>query len=142
MTCCGRGQRALQETWGQGKGFFVEGCMPWCCFCCNACAVLLSVLQLQLLPLCGLWRRRHILPQTVILLQEFLSYCAAVPAAVCHRLAIVPMSQEARGLDAGKRLAEKLVGAGDARSAAIVAVIATEERAHVAVGEGPGDALV
>eukprot|EP00878_Enallax_costatus_P038076 GHUV01043224.1.p1 GENE.GHUV01043224.1~~GHUV01043224.1.p1 ORF type:complete len:182 (+),score=57.46 GHUV01043224.1:262-807(+) len=44
------------------------------------------------------------------------------------------MSQEARGLDAGKRLAERLVGAGDARSASIVAAIATEERAHVAVG--------
>ena len=47
----------------------------------------------------------------------------------------MPMSQEARGLDAGKRLAERLVGAGDARSASIVAAIATEERAHVAVGE-------
>lgn len=45
------------------------------------------------------------------------------------------MSQEARGLDAGKRLAERLVGAGDARSASIVAAIAEEERAHVAVGE-------
>jgi uncharacterized ferritin-like protein (DUF455 family) len=51
------------------------------------------------------------------------------------RLAVVPMSQEARGLDAGQRLAMRLVGAGDARSAAIVARIAEEERAHVAVGE-------
>ena len=50
------------------------------------------------------------------------------------RLAVVPMSQEARGLDAGQRLAERLVGAGDARTAAIVARIADEERAHVAVG--------
>lgn len=47
----------------------------------------------------------------------------------------MPMSQEARGLDAGKRLAERLVGAGDGRSAAVVAAIAEEERAHVAVGE-------
>lgn len=50
------------------------------------------------------------------------------------RLAIVPMSQEARGLDAGKRLAEKLVGWGDNRTAAIVHRIAVEERNHVAVG--------
>jgi uncharacterized ferritin-like protein (DUF455 family) len=51
-----------------------------------------------------------------------------------HRLAIVPMSQEARGLDAGPRLAARLVGAGDNVSAAIVARISLEERAHVAVG--------
>ncbi len=44
------------------------------------------------------------------------------------------MSQEARGLDAGARLASRLVGHGDARSAAIVSRIACEERAHVAVG--------
>lgn len=51
------------------------------------------------------------------------------------RLAVVPMSQEARGLDAGPRLAERLVGCGDNRSAAIVARIALEEKAHVAVGK-------
>ena len=51
------------------------------------------------------------------------------------RLAVVPMSQEARGLDAGPRLAEKLVGCGDNRSAAIVSRIAIEEKAHVAVGK-------
>ena len=45
------------------------------------------------------------------------------------------MSQEAKGLDAGPRLAEKLVGCGDNRSAAIVSRIAAEEKAHVAVGE-------
>ncbi|KAL4448088.1 hypothetical protein ABPG75_005307 [Micractinium tetrahymenae] len=50
------------------------------------------------------------------------------------RLAIVPMSQEARGLDAGDRLAKRLVGLGDNRTAAIVRRIALEERAHVAVG--------
>ena len=48
---------------------------------------------------------------------------------------MVPMSQEARGLDAGPRLAEKLVGCGDNRSAAIVSRIAAEEKAHVAVGK-------
>lgn len=47
---------------------------------------------------------------------------------------MVPMSQEARGLDAGPRLADKLVGCGDNRTAAIVSRIALEEKAHVAVG--------
>lgn len=51
------------------------------------------------------------------------------------RLAVVPMSQEARGLDAGPRLAAKLVGCGDNRTAAIVSRIALEEKAHVAVGK-------
>ncbi len=53
---------------------------------------------------------------------------------VVSRMAVVPMGQEARGLDAGSRLAERLVGLGDTRSARIVARIAEEERAHVAVG--------
>jgi len=44
------------------------------------------------------------------------------------------MVQEARGLDAGPRLVNKLQGFGDHRSAGIVAQIAQEERAHVAVG--------
>ncbi|GFH21805.1 uncharacterized protein HaLaN_19174 [Haematococcus lacustris] len=44
------------------------------------------------------------------------------------------MSQEARGLDAGARLAARLTGSGDNRSAAIVQRIAQEEHAHVAVG--------
>lgn len=42
--------------------------------------------------------------------------------------------QEARGLDAGPRLVERLVGAGDSRSAAVVKQICDEEMAHVAVG--------
>lgn len=60
--------------------------------------------------------------------------CIASAGDVRERLAVVPMSQEARGLDAGGRLAERLVGWGDNRSAAIVARIADEEQAHVAVG--------
>lgn len=44
------------------------------------------------------------------------------------------MAQEARGLDAGERLASRLVGWGDNRSASIVSRIAEEEKAHVAVG--------
>lgn len=58
---------------------------------------------------------------------------------VGSRLAVVPMSQEARGLDAGPRLVDRLVGLGDARSAAIVRRIAQEETAHVAVGGSEGD---
>eukprot|EP00899_Mesostigma_viride_P018890 jgi/Mesvir1/27001/Mv20708-RA.1 len=54
--------------------------------------------------------------------------------SVGERLVVVPLVQEARGLDAGHRLAERLVGCGDNRSAAIVTRIAEEEMAHVAVG--------
>ncbi|CAI5525639.1 unnamed protein product, partial [Closterium sp. Naga37s-1] len=53
---------------------------------------------------------------------------------VQDRLAVIPMVQEARGLDAGPRLVERLVGLGDNRSAAVVDKIAQEEVAHVAVG--------
>ena len=60
--------------------------------------------------------------------------CIASASDVRERLAVVPMSQEARGLDAGGRLAERLVGMGDNISAAIVSRIAEEEQAHVAVG--------
>ena len=60
--------------------------------------------------------------------------CIASSNDVRERLAVVPMSQEARGLDAGGRLAERLVGWGDNVSAAIVTRISEEERQHVAVG--------
>lgn len=53
---------------------------------------------------------------------------------VSARLAAIPLVQEARGLDAGPRLVKKLVGFGDHRTADIVARIADEEIAHVAVG--------
>lgn len=71
----------------------------------------------------------------ICLCHAFIPSVAAV-LMICHahRLAIVPMSQEARGLDAGQRLATRLVGAGDKRSADIVFQIALEEKAHVAVG--------
>lgn len=58
----------------------------------------------------------------------------ATAGDVLDRLVVVPCVQEARGLDAGPRLAARLVGAGDVRSAAIVRKIAAEEWAHVAVG--------
>ena len=50
------------------------------------------------------------------------------------RLAVVPCMQEARGLDAGPRLVERLIGHGDVRSAAIIRRISDEEVGHVAVG--------
>lgn len=53
---------------------------------------------------------------------------------VAARLAAIPLVQEARGLDAGPRLVNKFVGFGDNRTSKIVARIADEEVAHVAVG--------
>ncbi|XP_004303164.1 PREDICTED: uncharacterized protein LOC101302178 [Fragaria vesca subsp. vesca] len=53
---------------------------------------------------------------------------------VAARLAVIPLVQEARGLDAGPRLVQKLVGFGDLRTSEIVARIADEEVTHVAVG--------
>jgi uncharacterized ferritin-like protein (DUF455 family) len=55
-------------------------------------------------------------------------------SAVTDRLVVIPLIQEARGLDAGPRLADRMVGCGDNRSAAIVRRISEEELAHVAVG--------
>ncbi|KAJ3701198.1 hypothetical protein LUZ61_004903 [Rhynchospora tenuis] len=60
--------------------------------------------------------------------------CAKTAGDVSARLAVIPLVQEARGLDAGPRLVQKLVGCGDHRSSQIVAKIAEEEVAHVAVG--------
>ncbi|KAJ4847670.1 hypothetical protein Tsubulata_038074 [Turnera subulata] len=53
---------------------------------------------------------------------------------VAARLAVIPLVQEARGLDAGPRLVQKLVGFGDNKTSKIVGRIAEEEVAHVAVG--------
>ena len=50
------------------------------------------------------------------------------------RLCVIPMTQEARGLDAGPRLVQRLRCLGDPCSAALVERIASEEVAHVAVG--------
>lgn len=60
--------------------------------------------------------------------------CQKSSGNVMARLAIIPMIQEARGLDAGPRLFERLVGNGDTRSASMTKRIAEEEVAHVAVG--------
>ncbi|XP_023752273.1 uncharacterized protein LOC111900619 [Lactuca sativa] len=53
---------------------------------------------------------------------------------VVARLAVIPLVQEARGLDAGPRLVQKLIGFGDVKTSKVVAKIAEEEVAHVAVG--------
>ncbi|XP_010915602.1 uncharacterized protein [Elaeis guineensis] len=60
--------------------------------------------------------------------------CEKSSGDVAARLAVIPLVQEARGLDAGPRLVQKLVGFGDHRTSNIVAKIAEEEVAHVAVG--------
>lgn len=50
------------------------------------------------------------------------------------RLALVPRTLEARGLDASPMIRAKLAGAGDADSAAIVDIILADEIGHVAIG--------
>ncbi|KAF4354347.1 uncharacterized protein LOC115701060 [Cannabis sativa] len=60
--------------------------------------------------------------------------CEKTSDNVAARLAAIPLVQEARGLDAGPRLVQRLVGFGDLRTSNIVAKIADEEVAHVAVG--------
>ncbi|TVU22862.1 hypothetical protein EJB05_32583, partial [Eragrostis curvula] len=60
--------------------------------------------------------------------------CAKSSSDVSARMAVIPMVQEARGLDAGPRLVQRLYGYGDHRSAEIVAKVAEEELAHVSVG--------
>ncbi|CAA7402578.1 unnamed protein product [Spirodela intermedia] len=62
------------------------------------------------------------------------SECERSSHNVGSRLAVIPLVQEARGLDAGPRLVQKLMGFGDHRSARLVEKIAEEEVAHVAVG--------
>ena len=58
--------------------------------------------------------------------EHFHLAAAPMPPPAVRRLAVIPLSQEARGLDAGQRLVSRLTGAGDKRSAAIVSAIATE----------------
>ncbi len=53
---------------------------------------------------------------------------------VVARIALVPRTLEARGLDASPAVRSKLLAAGDAAGAAIVDVILRDEIGHVAVG--------
>ncbi len=50
------------------------------------------------------------------------------------RLAVVPLILEARGLDVTPSLQQKMRDVGDAESAAILEIIYTDEKKHVAVG--------
>jgi uncharacterized ferritin-like protein (DUF455 family) len=50
------------------------------------------------------------------------------------RLAIVPRTLEARGLDASPPIRAKLVAAGDHRAGAILDIILRDEIGHVAIG--------
>jgi uncharacterized ferritin-like protein (DUF455 family) len=53
---------------------------------------------------------------------------------VLDRMALVPRTLEARGLDASPRVRAKLAAAGDAAAAAILDVILRDEIVHVAIG--------
>ncbi|KAL9305198.1 putative Ferritin-like superfamily [Arabidopsis thaliana] len=70
------------------------------------------------------------IPANNLLMRE----CEKTSNNVAARLACIPLVQEARGLDAGPRLVKRLTGFGDNRTSKIVAKIAEEEVAHVAVG--------
>jgi uncharacterized ferritin-like protein (DUF455 family) len=50
------------------------------------------------------------------------------------RMAIVPRTLEARGLDASPAVKRKLLGMGDTQGAAIVDLILRDEIGHVAIG--------
>lgn len=50
------------------------------------------------------------------------------------RLALVPRTLEARGLDASPQIRDKLAAAGDAQGAAILDIILRDEIGHVAIG--------
>lgn len=70
------------------------------------------------------------IPANNLLMRE----CENTSSNVAARLAVIPLVQEARGLDAGPRLVKRLMGFGDHRTSKIVETIADEEIAHVAVG--------
>ena len=50
------------------------------------------------------------------------------------RLALVPCTLEARGLDASPAVRDKLLSAGDKKGAEILSLILEEEIGHVAIG--------
>jgi uncharacterized ferritin-like protein (DUF455 family) len=53
---------------------------------------------------------------------------------ILARIALVPRTLEARGLDASPAIKAKLVGAGDHRAGEILDIILRDEIGHVAVG--------
>lgn len=70
------------------------------------------------------------LPSTLALLE----HASNTAADLAARIAVIPLVQEARGLDSGDRLVHKLRSMGDKPSAKIVEQIVFEERSHVAFG--------
>lgn len=60
--------------------------------------------------------------------------CARTREDVLARMALVPRTLEARGLDASPPIRARLVQAGDAQSAAILDVILRDEIGHVRIG--------
>lgn len=70
------------------------------------------------------------LPATLALLE----HASNTASDLAARIAVIPLVQEARGLDSGDRLVHKLQSMGDKPSAEIVAQIVFEERSHVSYG--------
>ncbi|KAF1789853.1 Ferritin-related [Phytophthora cactorum] len=70
------------------------------------------------------------LPATKALLE----HAANTAADLAARIAVVPLVQEARGLDSGDRLIHRIKSMGDKESAKVVEQIVWEERDHVRCG--------
>ncbi|RLN87776.1 hypothetical protein BBJ28_00025484, partial [Nothophytophthora sp. Chile5] len=66
--------------------------------------------------------------------RALLEHASNTAADLAARIAIVPLVQEARGLDSGDRLVHRIKSMGDKESARVVAQIVFEERAHVRCG--------
>ena len=62
------------------------------------------------------------------------AYISYIVDDLAARLALVPLVQEARGLDAGPRYIERFMSSNDKPSAAITRVIVEEEERHVQLG--------
>lgn len=66
--------------------------------------------------------------------RALLEHASNTAVDLAARIAVVPLVQEARGLDSGDRLVHKLQSIGDRKSAAVVKQIVWEERNHVRCG--------
>eukprot|EP00644_Phytophthora_capsici_P006833 jgi/Phyca11/542012/estExt2_Genewise1Plus.C_PHYCAscaffold_80301 len=66
--------------------------------------------------------------------RALLEHAANTAADLAARIAIVPLVQEARGLDSGDRLVHRMKSMGDKESAKVVEQIVWEERNHVRCG--------
>ncbi|KAI9905436.1 hypothetical protein PsorP6_014407 [Peronosclerospora sorghi] len=66
--------------------------------------------------------------------RALLDHAANTAADLAARIAVVPLVQEARGLDSGNRLVHRIQSMGDPVSANVVKQIVWEERAHVRCG--------